>query len=66
MSKNLIKKKRRLQNRALKLIYSHERDFTIEDLHIKANLTSISQQADKQILCMMYKISHNETAYPHS
>lgn len=36
----------------------------IEDLHIKANLTNISQRADKQILCMKLKRPYNDTTYP--
>lgn len=61
--KNLARKKQSLQNRALKIIFSHELQSSKEDLHLKAKLTSISQRADKQLLCSMFKRSHQPEKY---
>lgn len=63
IAKNLILKKQRLQNRALKIVFSHEPDLSIEDMHINSKLTSLSQRADKQILLMMYKRSLSPNLY---
>lgn len=62
--KNLAAKKQRLQNRTLRIIFAHEPSLTREELHVKANLTSIKQRADKQILCIMYEKSLKPTQYP--
>lgn len=57
ISKSLNIKKQRLQNRALKIIYSHQTNISLEEMHTNAKLTSLSQRADKQILSMMFKRS---------
>lgn len=62
--KHMIKKKQRIQNHAPRIIFNHQIHLSREELHIKANLSSLSQQADKQLLCMIYKISHKLNEYP--
>lgn len=62
--KQLNGKKQKLQNRALRIIFAHEDYLSREELHFKANLTSIEQRADKQLLCTMYKRSLNPVMYP--
>lgn len=64
ISKSLNAKKQRLQNRALKIIFSNQTNLNLEILHTNAKLTSLSQRADTQILSMMYKRSTQPNIFP--
>lgn len=44
---HLLIKKQRLQNRALRIIYSHLPNMSKEELHQKAKLATLKQRADK-------------------
>lgn len=69
LTKKLNNKLQRLQNRALSIIYFNyyqplqERE-TMEELHQIAKLAPIKQRAEKQLLCLMFRWSFNETKYP--
>lgn len=60
----LRKKLQRLQNKALKIIYKTQDSQTLQELHTIAKLTSVDQRANKQLICLMYKRSHNPSDYP--
>lgn len=57
-------KMQRLQDRALKIIYFHERYIPIPDLHIKAKLLTLERRAEAQLLCLMFKRSNDQEKYP--
>lgn len=60
----LRKNMQRLQDRALRIIYSHERDLQISDLHKKAKLLTLERRAEAQLLCLMFRRSYNHDKYP--
>lgn len=60
----LTTKLQRLQNKALKTIFSCYPQETMEDLHIRAKLCPLKQRADKQLTCLMYKRSRCPEVYP--
>lgn len=62
--KTVLKKMQRLQNRALRIIFSYDRSLSIEELHIKAKLCSLQQRADKQLACLMFKRTQRPDIYP--
>lgn len=54
VAKVLTTKLQRLKNRALRIIYYHQR-LPTEELHIKAKLCSLRERASKHLLCLSYK-----------
>lgn len=58
------KKLQRLQNRALKIIYSNSQTESLEDPHLKARLAPISQRADRQLIYLMYRRAQQPNRYP--
>lgn len=62
--KVLTQKLQRLQNRALKIVYCREYGITSQKSHYRARLLPLSQRADQQLLCLMYRRSHNPRKYP--
>lgn len=57
-------KKQRSQNRALRINFRNHPHISKEELHLKANLATLQQRADKQILCNYFKRSCNPLKYP--
>lgn len=62
--KQLLIKKQRSQNRALRIIFKQQQSINKLDLHRKAKLATLHQRADKQILCNFYKRSLKPDKYP--
>lgn len=60
----LQKKMQRLQNRALRIIYRHDSDHDIATLHLKANIGTLMQRSNRQVLCLMYRRAHLSNLYP--
>lgn len=55
-------KLQRLQNRALRIIYTPE--ISTEEAHSKAKLSTIQTRANTQLQCLMYRRSQNHPDYP--
>lgn len=66
ISKQLLNKKQRIQNRALRIIFKQQQTLSKTELHIKAKLAPLHQRADKQILCNYYKRSLKLNKYHQS
>lgn len=69
LTKSISRKLQRLQNRALNIIYySHylpvqERQ-AMEELHMLAKIEPVRQRADRQLICLMFRRSHDACRYP--
>lgn len=57
-------KMQRLQNRALRIIFYHESNADISDLHKRAGLLTLTLRADFQLLNLMYRRSFDHEKYP--
>ena len=59
--KHDTEKLQKLQNRALRLCYNiqNPRDFSVMDLHSRANLDLLYMRQERQLLGLMYDISKN-------
>lgn len=54
----------KLQNRTLRVIYAHQENMNLSDLHTIAKLPSVYQRSERQLACLMFKRAQNPTRYP--
>lgn len=59
------KKLQRIQNRALRIIYSNHDDMNKQDRHITSKLAALEQRAANQTLCLMHRRSSAVDLFPH-
>lgn len=60
----LRKKLQRLQNRSLRIIFFRDSHLATSQLHDKAKLVPLSQRADTQLLCLMFRRSFDNNKFP--
>lgn len=64
--KSITNKFQRLQNHAVRVIYYRSEVERKEDMLIMAKLPSVKQRAEKQLLCLMYRMSRLPNIYPQT
>lgn len=57
-------KLQRLQNRALRIVFRHSADMDLTILHTRANLGTLAQRCNRQLLCLMYRRAQLSDHFP--
>lgn len=60
----LLRKLQRLQNCALWIIYWHRSNSSLAEFVLLANLGTLAQRSNRQLLCLMFRRAHFSEHYP--